>query len=53
MEGGVTSTLTYLGGFYFVPRGTAPSLEVREDLALLPVQAWVHLTPPLLLHYGG
>ena len=49
----MTPTLTHLGGFDFVPRGTAPSLEVGEDLALLSVQAWVHLTPPLLLHYGG
>ena len=49
----MTSALTHLGGFYFVPRGTAPSLEVWEDLALLSVQTWVHLTPPLLLHYGG
>lgn len=38
----------YLGGFDLVSTAAAPPGQVREHLTLLPQQAGLHLTPPLL-----
>lgn len=44
---------THLGGLHFVATTAAPAREVRQDLALLPIEARLHLAPPLLQHDGG
>lgn len=43
----------YLSGFDLVSRGAAPAFQIGENFAFLSVKARMHLTPPLLLHYGG
>lgn len=42
----------YPSCFYFVSRGTAPSFAIWKDFTFLSLQAWLHMTPPLLFHYG-
>lgn len=42
----------YPGCFHFVSRGTAPPFPIWEDFTLLSLQAWLHMTPPFLFHYG-
>lgn len=44
---------TYLGRLHFVAATAAPAREVGQHLALLPVEARLHLAPPLLQHDGG
>ena len=42
---------THLGCLNFVSRTAAPSFEIRQHFALLPVHAGMHLAPPLLCNY--
>lgn len=47
------ASTSYLGGFDLVSTAAAPPRQVREHLTLLPEQAGLHLTPPLLQDDGG
>lgn len=43
----------YLGRLHFVAAAAAPSREVRQHFAFLPMETRLHLAPPLLQHDGG
>lgn len=45
-------TLSYPGGFDFVASVAHPARVVGERLAFLPLQARLHLAPPLPNYYG-
>lgn len=52
-EGRMSHPSQYLGGFDLVSTAAAPPGQVREHRTLLPRQAGLHLTPPLLQDDGG
>lgn len=43
----------YPSCFHFISRGAAPPFPIWENLTLFSLQTRLHVTPPLLLHYGS